>query len=41
MKPKIGLVIVMGLIVLLISNIVIEKIEENKMINSNIKAYSK
>lgn len=33
MKQKIGLVIVVGLIVLLISNIVIEKIEDNKAIN--------
>ena len=39
MKQKIGLIIVIGLIVLLISNIVIEKIEENKMINSNVKGY--
>ena len=39
MKQKIGLLIVIGLIVLLISNIVIEKIEENKMINSNVKGY--
>ena len=39
MKQKIGLLIVVGLIVLLISNIVLEKIEENKMIHSNIKAY--
>ena len=39
MKQKIGLLVVVGLIVLLISNIVIEKIEENKQINSNVKAY--
>jgi peroxiredoxin len=37
MKQKIGLVIVMALIVILISNIVIEKIEDNKMINSSVK----
>ena len=36
MKQKIGLVIVIGLVVLLITNIVIEKIEENKAINSNL-----
>ena len=34
MKQKIGLLLVIGLIVLLISNIVVEKIEENKQINS-------
>ena len=39
MKQKVGLIIVLALIVLLISNIVIEKIEENKAINSNIKGY--
>ena len=39
MKQKIGLLLVIGLIVLLISNIVVDKIEENKQINSNIKGY--
>ena len=39
MKQKIGLVIVIGLVVLLITNIVIEKIEENKAINSNLIGY--
>ena len=39
MKQKIGLLLVIGLIVLFISNIVVDKIEENKQINSNIKGY--
>ena len=38
MKQKMGLVIVIGLVILLITNIVLEKIEENNAINSNIKA---
>ena len=36
MKQKIGLVIVIGLVVLLITNVVIEKVEESKAINSNL-----
>ena len=39
MKQKIGLVIVIGLVVLLITNIVIKKVEENKAINSNLTGY--
>lgn len=39
MKQKIGLILVLGLIFLLISNIVKEKIEDNKAVNFTLKGY--